>query len=173
MIVLGVDPGYRNLGLSIVRVSADGTEAALLFSETMSVGSATAPMSFTKFLWPRLEKLNAEHGPIEAVASETPPFIMGQIKTTAFLWAVSSIIVAWTHVQKIPFRHASPISLKRAVCRAQRKKWNSKYIPRKSEVKAVVKSITASSSSTSHENDASLAALVMFSKTIPARTFNV
>ena len=167
MIVLGVDPGYRNLGLSVVRVSLDGKTAEVIFSRNMSVGKATAPMAFTKFLWPELERLNKEYGPIEAVASETPPFIMGQIKTTAFLWAVSSIIVAWAHVQNIPFRHAAPISLKKATCRILGKEWNRKFIPKKSEVKLAVKSITASSSKTSHESDATLAALLMFSKTIP------
>lgn len=167
MIVLGVDPGYRNLGLSIVRISADGKAAKVLHSENMSVGKATAPMAFTKFLWPRLVELNAEHGPIDAVASETPPFIMGQIKTTAFLWAVSSIIVAWAHSQSIPFRHAAPLSLKKAVCRAVDKPWNKKFIPKKSEVKEAVRLITASSGTTSHEADATLAALLMFSKTIP------
>tara|TARA_B100001939_G_scaffold325286_1_gene317911 strand:+ start:276 stop:785 length:510 start_codon:yes stop_codon:yes gene_type:complete len=167
MIVLGVDPGYRNLGLSIVRISADGKAAKVIHSENMSVGKATAPMAFTKFLWPRLEQLDKEYGPIEAVASETPPFIMGQIKTTAFLWAVSSIIVAWSHARAIPFRHAAPLSLKKAVCRAVGKEWNRKFIPKKSEVKAVVKDITADTSTTSHEADATLAALLMFSKTIP------
>lgn len=167
MIVLGVDPGYRNLGLALVRMSADGKAAKVIHSQNMSVGKATAPMTFTKFLWPELERLNAVYGPIEAVASETPPFIMGQIKTTAFLWAVSSIIVAWAHSHNIPFRHAAPLSLKKAVCRAVGKEWNRKFIPKKSEVKAVVKQITASSCHTSHESDAVLAALLMFSKIIP------
>ena len=167
MIVLGVDPGYRNLGLSVVRISADGQAAKVVYSENMSVGKATAPMAFTKFLWPRLEELDKQYGPIEAVASETPPFIVGQIKTTAFLWAVSSIIVAWAHSRGTPFRHASPLSLKKAVCRAVGKEWDRKFIPKKSEVKSVVKSITASDSVTSHESDATLAALLMFSKTIP------
>jgi len=167
LIVLGVDPGYRNLGLALVRVANDGKAAEVIYSKNMSVGKATAPMAFTRFLWPELERLNAEYGPIDAVASETPPFIMGQIKTTAFLWAVSSIIVAWAHAREIPFRHAAPISLKKAVCRATGEVWNSKFIPRKSAVKAVVKSITASSCVTSHESDAALAALLMFSDTIP------
>ncbi len=167
MIVLGVDPGYRNLGLSIVRITANGKAAKVLHSENMSVGKATAPMAFTKFLWPKLEALNAEHGPIEAVASETPPFIMGQIKTTAFLWAVSSIIVAWSHANGVTFRHASPLSLKKAVCRVAGRQWSRKFIPKKSEVKEVVQAITADTGQTSHENDATLAALLMFSKTIP------
>ena len=167
MIVLGVDPGYRNLGLTLVRISADQSAAKVVFSQNMSVGKATAPMAFTKFLWPELERLNKEYGPIEAVASETPPFIMGQIKTTAFLWAVSSIIVAWTHAREIPFRHASPLSLKKAVCRATGKEWNRKFIPKKSEVNALIEQLTGERCHSSHENDAALAAILMFSKAIP------
>ena len=167
MIVLGVDPGYRNLGLSIVEVSDDRRAVKILHSENMSVGKATAPMAFTKFLWPKLEDLHDRYGPIEAVASETPPFIMSQIKTTAFLWAVSSIIVAWAHAKNIPFRHASPLSLKKAVCRAFQRKWDRKFIPKKSEVKLLVSKFTGKSGATSHENDATLAAMLLFSETIP------
>ena len=80
MIVLGVDPGYRNLGLCIVRIEEHSTRLEILFSRNMSVGKATAPLMFTKFLWPELLRLHKEYK-IEAIASETPPFIMGQIKT--------------------------------------------------------------------------------------------
>ena len=168
MIVLGVDPGYRNLGLSIVDISEHSTRLEIPFSRNMSGGKATAPLMFTKFLWPELERLHAEYK-IEAIASETPPFIMGQIKTTAFLWAVSSIIVSWAYAHDIPFRHASPISLKRAVSRTLQVPWTNKYIPRKSDVKAAVKRLTkdGTARSTSHENDAILAAAMMFSDLIP------
>ena len=167
MNILGVDPGYRNLGLSVVRVSDDGTEVEVLHSENMSVGKATAPMMFTKFLWPALSRLDKDYG-IDAVASEPPPFIMGQIQTTAFLWAVSSIIVTWAHVQEIPFKHASPISLKKAVCRILKRKWSRKTIPKKSEVRLAVEQVLGQKGGhTSHENDATLAALTMFSKAIP------
>ena len=166
MKILGVDPGYRNLGLCLVEVSDTGKAAQILYSRNMSVGKATAPMAFTKFLWPALEEIHKEHGPINGIASETPPFIMGQIKTTAFLWAVSSIIVAWSHAHQIAFRHASPISLKRAVCRGLGREWNSKYIPKKSEVKLLVSKLLGQDCTTSHENDAALAALLMFSRMI-------
>ena len=169
MIVLGVDPGYRNLGLAVVRISPDGQTAEVLHSKSMSVGKATAPMAFTKFLWPELVRLDTDYGPIDAVASETPPFIMGQIKTTAFLWAVSSIIVARSHAQDIPFRHASPISLKKAVCRALQKPWDRKFIPKKREVKETIKLLLDTKLITSHENAAALAALIMFSQLIPEK----
>lgn len=168
MIVLGVDPGYRNLGLSIVKFEEHSTRLEVLFSQNMSVGKATAPLMFTKFLWPELTRLHEEYG-IEAIASETPPFIMGQIKTTAFLWAVSSIIVSWAYAHDIPFRHASPISLKRAVSRVLQTPWTRKYMPKKSDVKAAIKRLSndGKAGPTSHENDATLAAALMFSKLIP------
>lgn len=166
MIVLGVDPGYRNLGLSVVLISEDGKKATVLHSRSMTVGNATAPMTFTKFLWPVLDELNDRFG-IDAIASETPPIIVGQIKTTAYLWAVSSIIVAWAHSKGASFRHASPLSLKMAVCRGLGRQWDRKAIPKKSEVKRMIEMLIGKSSATSHENDATLAALTMFSKLIP------
>jgi Holliday junction resolvasome RuvABC endonuclease subunit len=166
MIVLGVDPGYRNLGLSVVLIAEDGTKAKVLHSRSMSVGNATAPMAFTKFLWPVLEELN-QRFTIDAIASETPPIIVGQIKTTAYLWAVSSIIVAWAHSKGAAFRHASPMSLKMAVCRGLGREWDRKDIPKKSEVKRLIQLLLGDASATSHENDATLAALTMFSKLIP------
>lgn len=166
MKILGVDPGYRNLGLTLLDISQSGKAAHLLFSNNMSVGKATAPLAFTKFLWPELDRINRVHGPIEGIASETPPFIMGQIKTTAFLWAVSTIVVAWAHVNKVAFRHASPISLKHGVCRGLGREWDKRYIPKKSDVKTLINRLIGDSCSTSHENDAALAALLMFSKMI-------
>jgi len=168
MIVLGVDPGYRNLGLSVLRIAEDGTTAEILHSQNMAVGRATAPMAFAKFLIPALERLDKTYGPIEAIASETPPFILGQIKTTAFLWAVTSIIVAWAQLKGMSMRHASPLSLKRGVCRTLGMKWDQKFIPRKSHVKQAVDKLLGEVGTTSHENDATFAALLMFSKLVPA-----
>lgn len=165
MRVLGVDPGYRNLGLAILEI--EGSEVRLIHSRCMAVGRVTAPLAFTKFLWPALNELDQEFGPIDGIASETPPFIMGQIKTTAFLWAVSSIIVAWSHAKGLAFRHASPLSLKRAVCKILGVEWDRKYIPKKRDVKQAVKKLLAESGGTSHEDDAILAGLLMFTDKVP------
>lgn len=168
MIVLGVDPGYRNLGLSITKIEPGERLVEVLESKNMSVGKATAPMMFTKFLWPELDRLH-ERYQLEAIASETPPFIMGHIKTTAFLWAVSSIIVSWAYAHKLPFRHSSPISLKKAVSRTLELPWSKNYIPKKSDVKTAVRRLVKGGKgrATSHENDATLAAILMFSDLIP------
>ena len=166
MIILGVDPGYRNLGLSIVRFLNDEKEITVLESRNMSVGNASAPMTFAKFLWPELNALHEKYD-IDGIASETPPFIMGQIKTTAFLWAVSSIIVSWSYQNEIPFRHAAPMSLKRATCTILDMPWHRKYIPKKSDVKKAIIKLNGEGLTTSHENDATLAAALMYGKVIP------
>jgi len=169
MIVLGVDPGYKNLGLSVLRIDEeDSSKVELLWSKNMAVGRATAPMAFAKFLVPRLEALHSEYGPIEGVACETPPILPGNIKTTAFLWAVTSIIVGWAQQKDMAMRHASPISLKRGVCRTLDMPWDKSFIPRKSHVKKAVEALLGTTSSTSHENDATFIGLLLFSKAVPA-----
>lgn len=167
MIVLGVDPGYRNLGLSILRVAEDGSTVALLHSENMAVGRASAPMTFAKFLIPHLQALDEKYGPIEGVGFETPPFIKSHIKTTAFLWSVSSIIVAWAQMKGASVRHASPLSLKRGVCRVLNLEWDRNFIPKKSEVKKAVSVLLDETSATSHENDATFAALLLYTPLVP------
>ena len=167
MIVLGVDPGYRNLGLSVIEISDDGKDVTVLHSRNMAVGRATAPMAFAKFLVPALDRLNKDHGPIDAVASETPPFIEGALKTTAYLWAVTAIIVCWAQIHDMRMKHTSPLSIKRGVCRTLKMKWDQKFIPRKSHVKEAVGVLVGDTATSSHENDATFAALLLYSKAVP------
>lgn len=157
MKVLGVDPGYRNLGLTVV----DLKSMTILHSENMTVGHSDNIISFVKFLYPKLTELHEKYN-FTGIGSETPPFIMRQIKTTAGLWAVSSIIMSWAFERGMPFRHASPISLKRAVVRYNGDVWDKKKIPKKAEVKVVIKKLYGSCCKTSHEDDAALAAAATF-----------
>ena len=164
MIVLGIDPGYRNLGLAILRVTDYSAE--VVWSSTMSVGSATRGMDFAKILWPHLDNLDTTYG-IEGIASETAPFIQRQIKTTALLWAVTAIISAWAVHKGIPFKHASPMTLKRATCRALKIPWSRKFIPKKKDIKLVVKQYCDTSGRTNHEDDAALSAILLYTNLIP------
>ena len=157
MKVLGIDPGFRNLGLTIV----DLKSMTILHSENMTVGHSDNILSFIKFLHPKLTQLHKEYN-FMGIGAETPPFIMKQIKTTAGLWAVVSIIVSWAYERNIPFRHASPISLKRAVVQINEGQWNRKKIPKKAEVKVAIKKLYNNCCKTSHEDDAALAAAVTF-----------
>ena len=164
MIILGVDPGYRNLGLAVMRVSDYSAE--IVRTSTMSVGSASRGMDFAKILWPHLDNLHSTYG-IEGVASETAPFIQRQIKTTALLWAVSSIISAWAVHRDIPFKHAAPITLKRATCRALKIPWDRKFMPKKKDIKLVIKQYCDVSGRTNHEDDAALSAILLYTNLIP------
>ena len=137
----------------------------------MSVGSSDRGMDFAKFLWPKLEKLDMEYG-IEGIAAETAPFIMRQIKTTALLWAVTSIITSWAYNKGIPFKHAAPLALKRATCRALKLPWDRKFIPKKKDIKRVIMQYCGTSGKTNHEDDAALSAILLYTQLIPkdART---
>jgi len=157
MKVLGIDPGYRNLGLTVV----DLNSMTILHSENMTVGHSDNIISFVKFLYPKLTQLHKEYN-FAGIGAESPPFIMRQIKTTAGLWSVVSIIMSWAFGRDIPFRHASPISLKRAVVKYNGAVWDKKKIPKKAEVKVVIKKLYGTCCKTSHEDDAALAAVATF-----------
>jgi len=166
MKVLGIDPGYRNLGLTIV----DLKSMTILHSENMTVGHSENIMSFVKFLYPKLTQLHREYN-FAGIGCESPPFIMRQIKTTAGLWAVVSIVLSWAFERDIPFRHASPLSLKRAVVTYNGEKWDKKKIPKKHEVKVVIKKLYGDCCKTSHEDDAALAAAVTYGEmNVPTST---
>ena len=79
MRILGVDPGYRNLGLALLDINEEQRIVTPLWSGSLSVGTADNGLNYVKFLWPKLNEIYAEHG-CDGVASETPPFIMRQIK---------------------------------------------------------------------------------------------
>ena len=161
-VVLGVDPGYRNLGLAVVQLSGN---PKILWSDSISVGTHEHGMSFSKVLVPKLEQLDIHFG-INSIAMETPPFIQRQIKTSALLWAVGSIIFTWGHMQGKERKHCSPIAIKRGVSKVLGIPWNRKFIPKKNQVKEVVQKVFGSAPRTSHENDAVLAALLLYSKLI-------
>mgnify|MGYP003108403103 CR=1 FL=1 len=165
MIVLGIDPGYRNLGISVVRLRK-GKEPNILYSTNLNLGDAHQPLNFVKLLLPRLNALNKKYG-IDAVASESPPYIMKRVKTTAGLWTVSAIIATWAELKGISFRHASPISLKRATARVLGVKFETKKMPKKSAIKEAVMQLCDTCPDTSHEADSILAALVLYSNLIP------
>ena len=165
MIILGIDPGYKNLGLCILSVK-DGGELKLLYSENMCVGNSSSPLNFCRFLWPHLDALN-ERFHIDGIASETPPILMKQSRITALLWSVSSIISTWAFVNKKHFRHAAPVTLKRATCNLLEKPWSRKQMPKKSEVAKAVELVIGERCKTSHENDAVLSVLSLYTSKVP------
>ena len=167
--VLGVDPGYRNLGLCILEIHPRKGSARRLWSKSISVGTPNNGLAFVKFLWPVLEDLHKEYN-IQGVATETPPFIKARPKISGLLWGIGTIIAVWAYLKGIPFRHAMPLTLKRACCAIVGRPYEQKDIPRKSEIKIAIAKVLGDTGKTSHENDALLAALLLYTDLIPDAT---
>ena len=163
--VLGVDPGYVHLGLAVLAISARG-RVDCVWSESFTVGNSSNGMSFVKYLWPKLELLNKKY-PFMGIGMETPPYIAGRPKVSALLWAVSSIIASWAYVEGVPLRHTSPISLKRATSRILGERFEQRNMAKKSKVMKAVAQCLAHPPKRSHENDAILAAMLLFTTKVP------
>ena len=162
--VLGVDPGYRNLGLCVLDIRNGA--ARKVWSGTISVGTPNNGLAFVKFLWPKLEELNQQYD-IQGVATETPPFIKARPKLSSLLGGVGTIIAVWADLKDIPVRHAMPLTLKRACCAIVGRPYERKNIPRKSEIKEAIKKLLGDTGKTSHENDALLAAILLYTDLVP------
>lgn len=157
MRVLGVDPGYRHLGLAVIETEP----LTLSYSQTVVVGTSDAPQSYTHTLVPYLNNIQAEFH-FEAIGTETPPFIEGQIQTTAMLHRVFAIIETWAFMQapKIEIRYRAPMALKAAARRLlgiADPKENGKAMMRRALIQ-----IVGASGKTDHENDAALAAIASY-----------
>jgi|TARA_R100001530_G_scaffold134221_2_gene108685 Holliday junction resolvasome RuvABC endonuclease subunit len=164
-LILGVDPGYANLGLAVVDVAqgkGEGSLRRLLFSKSISVGSASSPMRFADRLHPELDKIWATYGPFKGVGAESPTLIMRRVRTTALIWHVTGIVTAWAKDKNIPFKHLHPISLKRVAMRCLDIPLSSKKYPKKREIKELVATWIGEGNRTSHENDAILAAVACY-----------
>jgi Holliday junction resolvasome RuvABC endonuclease subunit len=156
-IVLGIDPGYKNLGICVVNVET----REIIHSENFTVGGDSNIMGFSKKLWPKLEELYTEYG-FEAIGTETPPFIMRQIKITTGLWAVSSIINAWATYRELEMKHIAPITIKKRAVAIMGGVWDPKNVPRKPYIRKVVEQLTGAHGTSNHDDDAILAALLLY-----------
>lgn len=161
MLILALDPGYANLGIAVVELDEDNkglnTIVKIHHSETIRVGCASRPLKFAEKLWHRLEGLG-ESFDFDAVAFETPTFIMRQIRTTALLWHTMGIVTSWATHHGLPVRSQAPITLKRTACFLLQRKYDKGNLPDKKEVGHALKELGVVSRSTDHENDAILAA---------------
>jgi Holliday junction resolvasome RuvABC endonuclease subunit len=164
MIVLGVDPGYTNLGLSVVELDRAGGLTSLrrvLHSENMEVGQATRPLRFAGNLATKLQSLHENYGPIEAIGMESPTYIQSQIRTTALLWHVVGILLGWAETRDIPYRSRTPMELKRVVSDVLELRWDRRNPPSKKLVirgMATLLGCPSRELESSHEADSILAA---------------
>jgi len=153
--VLGVDPGYRNLGLAVTAFHANG-DAELVWTDCLCAGNDRRPLDFPRNIWPTLKELEAKFN-IEAVFTEVPPYL-SVVKTSALVWSAATVVGAWAADKGIPYHGVTPVELKKTVAKVLGQRWTNRFQPTKGEVGAAAHHIYGSKASTSHENDAALVA---------------
>jgi len=173
MIILGIDPGYSNLGVAVVDLG--GPTPQVLWSDCIHVGAhSSRPEGWAARLIPKLDDLAERFAP-QVVATETPPFItptrkmsmeaVGRlVKTSALLSRVSGMIQGWAHSRGLDYGEIAPVALKRHVAKRLGIRWNRKFMPKKSEVGLCVKEVFGASPKTDHEQDAVMIAHLYHSR---------
>ena len=155
VLVLGMDPGYRNLGLAVLDFKA-AQKPELVWSDCLCAGSDKSPLRFPQHVWPTLQEIDLHYN-IQAVFTETPPYL-SVVKTSALVWSAATVVGAWAASKDLPYEGCSPIELKKTVAHVLGVKWNRKFMPTKGEVGAAAHKIYGAKARTSHENDAALVA---------------
>lgn len=159
--ILGCDPGYRNLGLSLY----DTETKQVVLAKTVNCGSQ--PLAFAKVLLRELPDFEA-YGPVKIVATERPPYSFGRAtKHAAMIWCVMGALSWWaTHKFGATFRPLSVDVIKGFAARAvgEARNEGGTRTDRKRQVKDAVKKMTTypeGHTPTDHENDATLAAIIV------------
>lgn len=156
MRVLGIDPGYKNLGLAVVELSETGAAPTVLWSQDVYVGETATPEHYSQTLVPYLNNVYSQWE-FTAIGTETPPFIQQQIQTTALIHRVFGNIECWAYERGLPVRYIFPTTIKtkaRNLLGIKDVKENSKGLIRT----AVEHILGGKARRTSHENDAVFAA---------------
>lgn len=156
MRVLGIDPGYKNLGLAVVEFSETGAAPTVLWSQAAYVGETASPEHYSRTIIPYLNNIYTDWA-FTAVGAETPPFIREDVQTTALIHRVFGNIECWAFERGLPVRYVSPRSIKakaRRLLGITDVEENSKGLIRT----AVEQIVHGKAQRTSHENDAVFAA---------------
>jgi len=110
MIVLGVDPGYQNLGIALV----DTSKRSVLASTTVACGGN--PWTQHKILSRELPLFLEDYPKPDLIATETPPFgFSGRGsggKTACLMWHVIGGLSMWAAQQGIQVKDITPTGLK-------------------------------------------------------------
>jgi hypothetical protein len=159
-LILGLDPAYRTLGISLVNTSTN----EVLISKTVNCGAQ--PYAFAKVLARELPDF-LDFGSIECLALERPPFGVARggvrPKSAALIWCVMGSIFHWAHENNIPVRRpveAKALKTFAAKVVGKRYKPGGTRTERKALVKEAVEKLTGSPRPTDHEDDATLAAFM-------------
>ncbi len=158
--VLGVDPGYANVGLSILEGTKD-TPPKLIYARCFAAGTANSESSFLGITRKIITELHEEYG-FEQWATEVLP-VLDNLKTTLNIRFASGIL--WDvahHLTGRGPRLVAAQTVKSATCRIldiPNKK--SDYITKAKVGEAVLRTF-GTNARTHHENDAALVALCAF-----------
>lgn len=154
MIVLGIDPGYANLGLSVF----DTERARVLEGITIRAGNINEPHKFAERIVPVLEAMHERHV-IEGLGIEGLPIFPRGAKTTGGIWAATSVCLGWAACRGVPVRKKSPIQLKQHCSQVLGEPWSRKFMATKAQMAEAVELITGRKAHKSdHTNDATMAA---------------
>ncbi len=164
MLVLGVDPGTRQLGLSLVDTSAKEV------LRTVCIDTGKDNTVRQRLLRVQLEDFLQGALP-ELIATETPPHGFSGSKnggaTACGLWYILGGIAFWAAEMRIPISMVSPVDLKKYasyVIGVPYSDWKGKAGSRalkKWGIKQAVAKLTGQENPTDHEADAVLAAFAL------------
>jgi len=154
MIVLGIDPGYANLGLSVF----DTETNKVLEGVCVRAGDVNRPHRFAQRVVPLLEAMHGRNK-VEAVALEGFPIFPRNAKGTAGIWAATSTVLGWAACYDMEIKMQRPIALKQHCAKVLGKPWNRNFMATKAEMGEAVAKITGKAPhKIDHVNDATMAA---------------
>tara|TARA_R100000458_G_C8223531_1_gene207199 strand:- start:440 stop:991 length:552 start_codon:yes stop_codon:yes gene_type:complete len=159
-LLLGVDPGYSNLGLAIVQVTKDGPR--VVYTTCVTLGKRGDTKGFVKKTQQVIDNICSY--PFVAWATEAPPTVPNRV-TANLLWYSTGLIWAgvFRHKELLPHLVA-PSRIKAHTARILGIKASKHWSPGKELVGQATALLTDQESDkrTNHENDAIMAAISAF-----------
>jgi len=168
MLILGIDPGYRSLGLALVNTE----KCAIVCAKTVDCGKQ--PLAQHKILSRALDELLNDYPDVKLVATERPPFGFAGSRsggqTACLMWWVLGGVGSWAAQRRIPMRDITPKALKvfaeeiigkKYLDWPQKGKHKTRSEKKWGMAEAVKKLTGANEHSSDHEADAILAAFAL------------
>lgn len=171
--VLAIDPGTKNLGVCVFRGNEGRYEEVIetvLFQDTFNLGDMKTYRQWHKKLLPLLDDLVENYGAFDMVVFEEPTEIKGNPVVSSRIWYVYGLIRAWavgSGVHPDNLRAKTPLQLKdtaRYLMRTRLKSQPEAQNPSKEEISKMLRSLGIPTARSSHENDATLAALAVLGR---------
>lgn len=164
--VLGIDPGFTNLGLAILDAQEGPSEEVVqtvIFTDCVTLGSTDSYRSFPKKLKEVLDSLWDQYGPFDTICAEEPTEIQGNPVVSSYLWFVYGLIRGWAVAKGVDDQRAlTPTQLKN---RARALMWDVMNVrpettnPTKAEIAELLHHLKLPRCRTNHEDDAVLAVI--------------